>query len=39
MVSGIQEAGKSVLTLSAVKDPCEERRRYLTVDPWIYANS
>ncbi len=39
VVSGIQEAGKAVLTLSTVKDPCEDRRRYLTVDPWIYANS
>ena len=39
VVTGIQEAGKAVLTLSAVKDSCEDRRRYLTVDPWIYANS
>ncbi len=39
VVTGIQEAGKAVLTISAVKDTCEDRRRYLTVDPWIYANS
>jgi hypothetical protein len=39
VVSGIQAAGKAVLTLSAVNDSCEDRRRYLTVDPWIYANS
>jgi len=39
LVTGAQEAGKAVLNISAVRDPCEERRRYLTVDPWIYANS
>ena len=39
LVTGEQEAGKAVLNLSAVRDPCEERRRYLTIDPWVYANS
>ena len=39
VVTGIQEAGKAVLTISAIKDTCDDRRRYLTVDPWIYANS
>ncbi len=39
VVSGEQEAGKAVLTISAVRDSCEDRRKYLTVDPWIYANS
>jgi len=39
LVTGAQEAGKAVLNISAVRDPCEERRRYLTIDPWIYANS
>jgi hypothetical protein len=39
VISGTQEAGKSVLNFSAVKDSCEDRRRYLTVDPWVYANS
>ena len=39
VVTGEQEAGKAVLNISAVRDNCEERRRYLTVDPWIYANS
>ena len=39
VVTGEQEAGKAVLHLTAVKDNCEDRRRYLTVDPWIYANS
>ena len=39
VVTGEQEAGKAVLNLSAVRDPCEERRKYLTIDPWVYANS
>ncbi|MGH9264434.1 MAG: hypothetical protein ACRD1D_07045 [Acidimicrobiales bacterium] len=39
VVTGEREAGKAVLNLSAVSDPCEERRRYLTIDPWVYANS
>ncbi len=39
LVTGEQEAGKAILNLSAVRDPCEDRRRYLTIDPWVYANS
>lgn len=39
VVTGEQEAGKAVLTLSAVHDTCEPRRKYLTIDPWVYANS
>lgn len=39
VVTGEQEAGKAVLEVSVVQDPCEDRRRYLTVDPWVYANS
>ncbi|HET7720058.1 MAG TPA: hypothetical protein VFK43_08840 [Acidimicrobiales bacterium] len=39
IVTGEQEAGKAVLNISAVRDSCEERRRYLTIDPWVYANS
>ena len=39
VVTGEQEAGKAVLTLTAVRDPCQDRRKYLTIDPWIYANS
>lgn len=39
VVTGEQEAGKAVLNLSSVRDPCESRRHYLTVDPWVYANS
>ena len=38
-VTGEQEAGKAVLNITAVDDPCAERRRYLTIDPWVYANS
>lgn len=39
VVTGEQEAGKAVLNISAVRDGCEDRRKYLTVDPWVYANS
>ena len=39
VVSGEQEAGKAVLNISAVRYNCESRRKYLTVDPWVYANS
>lgn len=38
-VTGEQQAGKAVLNIAAVQDPCESRRRYLTADPWVYANS
>jgi hypothetical protein len=39
LVTGEQEAGKAVLNLTPVRDPCDDRRHYLTVDPWVYANS
>ena len=39
VVTGEPAAGKAVLNISAVRDSCEDRRRYLTVDPWVYANS
>ena len=39
VVTGAREAGKATLNISAVRDGCEDRRRYLTIDPWIYANS
>lgn len=39
VVTGEQEAGKAVLNLSALQDSCEDRRHYLTVDPWVYADS
>lgn len=38
-VTGAQEPGKAVLNFSPVDDPCDQRRHYLTVDPWVYANS
>ena len=38
-VTGEQKPGKAALEFEAVDDPCEERRRYLTVDPWVYAVS
>jgi hypothetical protein len=31
--------GKSTLVFEAVDDPCPERQRYLTIDPWVYADS
>ncbi len=39
VVTGEQEAGKAVLNISAVRDSCEDRKKYLTIDPWVYANS
>lgn len=38
-VSGPPEPGKARLHFRAVQDDCDARRRYLTIDPWIYANS
>lgn len=39
LVSGEQAAGKAVLNFAAVDDQCDSRRHYLTVDPWVYADS
>ncbi|MDQ4134095.1 MAG: hypothetical protein M3179_13040 [Actinomycetota bacterium] len=39
VAGGEPEAGKAMLNFTAVDDPCAERLRYLTFDPWIYANS
>ncbi len=30
---------KSTLMFEAVDDPCAERQKYLTIDPWVYADS
>lgn len=30
---------KSTLVFEAVEDACAERQRYLTIDPWVYADS
>lgn len=38
-VSGPPVAGQAKITFTAVSDDCDSRRRYLTVDPWVYANS
>jgi hypothetical protein len=39
LVSGQQAAGKAVLNFSPVDDQCADRLHYLTVDPWVYADS
>ena len=39
VVTGDQQAGKSTLNITAVRDDCADRRKYLTIDPWVYANS
>jgi hypothetical protein len=39
VVTGEQKAGKAILNISAVDDACAERERYLTFDPWVYADS
>lgn len=31
--------GKSTLVFRTVDDPCQEREWYLTIDPWVYADS
>lgn len=38
-VNGPPEAGKATIVFTPVNDSCEPRRKYLTIDPWIYANS
>ncbi|MDQ3978742.1 MAG: hypothetical protein M3314_04215 [Actinomycetota bacterium] len=38
-VGGEQKAGKALLLFQAVSDDCDWRRRSLTVDPWVYADS
>ena len=38
-VNGPPEAGKATLRLTPIDDDCGARLRYLTIDPWIYANS
>lgn len=30
---------KASIVFEAVDDPCQERLRYLTIDPWVYADS
>ena len=38
-VGGEQKAGKATLLFQAVNDDCDWRRRSLTVNPWVYADS
>ncbi len=30
---------KSTLVIETVDDPCADRQKYLTIDPWVYADS
>ena len=39
VVNGPPKPGKASLVFTPVKDDCGERQKYLTIDPWIYANS
>lgn len=38
-VTGPRQAGVAALNFTTVQDDCDSRRRYLTVDPFVYANS
>jgi len=38
-VTGEQKAGKAILHITTMDDGCEHRRRHLTIDPWVYADS
>lgn len=38
-VSGPPLPGEAALSFTAVQDDCDSRRRYLTIDPFVYANS
>lgn len=38
-VDGPPEAGKATLKFALINDDCGARMRYLTIDPWVYANS
>jgi hypothetical protein len=38
-VGGEPLPGKATLHFTVVRDDCEDRRHYLTIDPWVYANS
>ncbi|MGH9280020.1 MAG: hypothetical protein ACRD12_18225 [Acidimicrobiales bacterium] len=39
VVGGQPKAGQATLTFTTVRDDCGPRSRYLTIDPWVYANS
>lgn len=38
-VTGPPEPGEAALNFTAVQDDCDSRRRYLTIDPFVYSNS
>lgn len=38
-VTGVAEPDKAVLAFAPISDGCAERRKFLTIDPWIYAVS
>jgi hypothetical protein len=38
-VGGQPVAGEATLAFTTVSDDCDFRRRWLTVDPWVYADS
>ncbi len=38
-VGGRALPGEATLHFDAVRDDCGERLYYLTIDPWVYANS
>jgi hypothetical protein len=39
MVNGPPLPGQATLVFTPVNDDCGPRQRYLTIDPWVYANS
>ena len=39
VVAGAASCSKSTLVFETVDDPCAERQKYLTIDPWVYADS
>lgn len=38
-VGGRPIAGEATLHFVPIRDDCAERARYLTIDPWVYADS
>ena len=38
-VGGQPVAGEATLAFTPVSDDCDFRRRWLTIDPWVYADS
>lgn len=38
-VGGRPVAGEATLHFVTIRDDCGDRARYLTIDPWVYANS